>query len=566
MSGEHKTTLRRIRTFASDMAEVQGKNGQPAVGAQDSTVLAGAAVPAEKVAAAKVFATVVPTVEQVPAFHELQKKTVVPASSFPVAHNPPSLPVTQSESANKIVVRAKKRDLSKKVSASGGTIITDTKKAEQNFLGAFFTSITSWLTSVQKSFQKKQPVTYKVADAERRKGVIQKATSKTGTIFTADNETLKEEIRRRQQAPTPHHTDITWSPQTEPGYPLLESSKIKSFEPVIKPERIKVEFKKASLPPPAIVGPSFAEPAVVPPPLTSYWESEAPTVRETVTQPQPPVAPPVLPPPVEITPAPEPIIQAPLGESQPDTEPAETVRIHVAIPPRPRRQGRITVQEFIGVVRTNTNALTLTIATVVAAFVLIVFIVKVSLGALVTQPITTNAGATPTPFLSTTSLVDVTLPQHSIDALIGVLQEKNNLSERPTEVRVLDTDGTPLNSATLLPILGFSGNRNLNQAVVDAHVVIAASSRGIVLKVTDPTTVLGALLSWEPTMAQSLATTLAIPSPSSVATFVDSTIGATDIRVLTSDGMEIVTYGFISQDTVLITKDTTTFKAILGSL
>ena len=66
-------------------------------------------------------------------------------------------------------------------------------------------------------------------------------------------------------------------------------------------------------------------------------------------------------------------------------------------------------------------------------------------------------------------------------------------------------------------------------------------------------------------MAQSLATTLAIPNPSSVATFVDSTIGTTDIRVLTSDGVEIVTYGFINQDTVLITKDTTTFKVILGS-
>ena len=562
MSSEHKTTLRRIRTFASDMAEAQGKNGQPLDSVSGPTGQAPLPVPAEKAAAAKVFATVTPTVERVPSFHELQKKTLLPIIPLTVAHSTPSLPFIKKEETNKIVVRAKKPDLTKKVSVSGGMVITDTKKAEQNFLGAFFASITGWLSSVSKSFQKKQPTTYKVADAEHRKGVIQKATSKTGSIFTADNETLKEEIRRRQQTPVPHHTEVTWSPQVESGYALLESDAVKIPQPIAKPERIKVEFKKTSIPEPIIVEPSFVEPSPVLPPLTGYWESEAPTRKETVAQPQSLVTPLS---PAEITTAPEPILQTTADDSQIEAEEASAVRIHVAIPPRPRRRGRITLREFITIVRTNTNALTLTIASVVAVVVLIVVIVKVLVGTLLTQNIATEVSAPATPFLTTTAMVDVSIPSNSIESLIGVLQENSSLSGKPTEARVLNAAGTPLNSSVLLPILGFSGNRNLNQAVTEAHLVTVANSRSIVLKVTDSTTVLGALLSWEPTMAQSLATTLAIPNPSSVATFVDSTIGTTDIRVLTSDGVEIVTYGFINQDTVLITKDTTTFKVILGS-
>src|SRR5690606_16735926 len=142
-----------------------------------------------------------------------------------------------------------------------------------------------------------------ITDTERRRGVIQKATTKSGSIFTSDNETLKEEIRLRQAtAGASDDIDINWSPNNEAGYPLLESSNAK---PVTT--NVTVAFKKQSVPvaapAPAPVPPPVIETPMVPPPV-----KVAPIVPRPVVPPPVFVEPTVIP---EIVPEPAPFVPEP---------------------------------------------------------------------------------------------------------------------------------------------------------------------------------------------------------------------------------------------------------------
>jgi hypothetical protein len=139
---------------------------------------------------------------------------------------------------------------------SGTTvIIKDTKTNRFNILSAVTDSVQQWYKEF--STHKKKSPKYTLPETDHRKGVIQKATSKTGTIFTADNETIKEQIRlrRAQVLPTektqPEDTEITtnestdeipettWSPYTETGFNLLESPEQKT-----NTKHVVIEYKK----------------------------------------------------------------------------------------------------------------------------------------------------------------------------------------------------------------------------------------------------------------------------------------------------------------------------------
>lgn len=119
--------------------------------------------------------------KHIPAFHELQKQ-VKKIQGEPV----------KKDSSNQS---------SKPIHTNIGfdaTVITDTKNNRKNLILEITKSLTSWFKNATKPKKKKTPK-YSVPEANHRKGVIQKATTKTGSIFTADSETLKEHIRLRQK-------------------------------------------------------------------------------------------------------------------------------------------------------------------------------------------------------------------------------------------------------------------------------------------------------------------------------------------------------------------------------
>ena len=125
-------------------------------------------------------------------------------------------------------------------------------------------------------------------------------------------------------------------------------------------------------------------------------------------------------------------------------------------------------------------------------------------------------------------------------------------------------DGEVVPTQTLLSLLNFNTSQNLNQSVTSVHLGFSSSKRVIILEVTDPTTVFGALLQWESTMANDLAPMLSTGNARNDM-FTDQTIGQTDVRILSENGTPILVYGFIDKNIVVITQDLEAFTAFLST-
>lgn len=540
MSGETKPSLRRIRTFKEDIAAAEGRSitQQPTTSDSDTVAPAAVSAPTAKAAPAKVFASAASS-EHIPAFHELKKQTAATEHIAAVKPASAALP--------KINVRAKKRDLSAPVRASGGVMITDTKRAKVNFFSELVQSISHWMNSFGGS--KKKTLTYNVADTELRKGVVQKATSKSGSIFTADNETLKEEIRRRQTEQghskmTVAEPHLSWTPRTETGYRLLPGDVT-----VPPPKRVVVEFKKAAVPQPEIIEP-IAHPT---------WEAPEPTV----SAPRAVVAPPFVP---EPSPRYEEVSLAPAVLPSPvSIEPVAQV-VDPAPQPLPLKQVlNSKVRRFVSNLRVNTNTLTLSIAGLLLFIAIVALAANVVIKMLNTAVQSSPALAPASALLPLESVTDLEITERTRSAVTTSLANATLVNGVPQEFRLTDTEGAAISTLDVLALVGFSNNLNLNQTITEAHLVTLNGQRGIVFTVTDATTAFGALLSWEPVMLPSLAEFLGVEVLDGPATFTDQTVGTTDVRVLTLGGSQRVTYGFIAGNTVLITEDIGAFNIMVGS-
>ncbi len=80
------------------------------------------------------------------------------------------------------------------------TIITDTKHKRFNLLDALVGSIKDWWSNHQKNRAEKKKPKYTVPRADRRKGVIQRATSKTGRAADADHSSVIKRIKEGSTA------------------------------------------------------------------------------------------------------------------------------------------------------------------------------------------------------------------------------------------------------------------------------------------------------------------------------------------------------------------------------
>jgi hypothetical protein len=568
MDAEHPTSLPKIRTFAKDQAHVQHRD-EPAIVAPKkippiedlkATVLeknppvapiAHITVPEKKAAP-----TSSPAATHIPAFHELKKKNspemVKPAPlQSPAKHTAPV--------QKKVSVKARKFEPSK--STSGATIITDNKKGEFKVLPSIFSSFKTWLQELFGGSNKTPK--YTITTTDRRKGVIQKATSNNATIFTADSDTLKEEIRRRQQQMSQHgERDITWTPNTEIGVPLLGET----VQPNVPKMPVTVSFKKQTvyIPPPVITEPT---PIAVYPPAPRVFVPP-PEITNFGVEQNPPALPkiriteaahyttPVTPLPIpdvlsaEIKAVPKQVVQsAQLATSIPHTPNPRTSHL---------KNGLRTLATF------NTNLTAIIFAGSVVSLVLLVLIVRTFLGLISPE----NTSVSEAPAVSTISLQgttnDVALSSVTKEALYAALASEPVPASGVKEFRIVTADGVPVPAQEILSLLNFNTNQNLNQSVTSVHLAYAESKRAIILEVTDATTVFGALLLWEPMMAKDLASIFATGN-APVAPFTDKTVEQTDVRILSDDGVPVLVYGFIGKNVVVITQDMTAFTSLLSS-
>ncbi|MBP6924594.1 MAG: hypothetical protein KBB78_03425, partial [Candidatus Pacebacteria bacterium] len=458
-----------------------------------------------------------------------------------------------------IRVRAKKHDLKTTKNVGGGTIITDSKAGGFKLIPSIVKSIDDWIKKTQKSLKKKAAPKYVITDTERRRGVIQKATSKTGSIFTADNETLKEEIRRRKvTAEISGDVDISWSPNTEVGYTLLETSTPKpvtsnvtvSFKKQSSPTPIvTVVEPQISTPPPAPVSPPTPEPeplpvqAATPAPAIVEPTIVAEIVPEVLREITEPIVEEVQEIEVEETPTPEPVT---------DTYELTTPEEHYKI----RSLGDIT--------RINTNLLSIGIIGAIAGLIIFIVLIRAFFAFIIPDEAKISIEP-PVPIAETTTATDVTVDTLSSQAILSAIQEASNVGSA-TELRFVNTEGQPISKDVLLPLLGFDSLPNLNRTISNVRVVVRGQERGLIFTATDSVTAFGSLLSWEKTLLNDLSNILAINTADLSGGFSDLTFGTTDVRVYTTNTAEQrLVYGFIDENTVVITNSPVFFTTILGS-
>jgi hypothetical protein len=155
------SVLSKVHTFAQDLEQARIGRGQTPA-ATPST----AATPIASAPTPRVQATSSTAKQAVPAISQS-------ASSTPTVVTAPATPVKLATTSD--------RDAS-----YPATIITDKKRHKFNLTEEVSTAIGDWWNEKVKTIKKNKKPTYRVPAVERRKGVVQAATTQTGRAATTD--------------------------------------------------------------------------------------------------------------------------------------------------------------------------------------------------------------------------------------------------------------------------------------------------------------------------------------------------------------------------------------------
>jgi hypothetical protein len=566
MADNSKHHPQRLRTFASDMQAVRGEQEHPAEKPPVKEVVAAAPIPVAsapkptkpivrkplppiKVSTPTNESHKTPTLSEIshnktatnkiPAFHELQKS--VTAIREDITAEPVKKPFHQKKEKQSQTPAARPNI------GFDATVITDTKSDRFKLFPSLIESISSWFKKLVTDSKRKKAPKYTIPEAERRKGVIQRATSKTGTIFTADSETLKEQIRRRrQQEELEDEAETFWTPFTETGFSLLEAPDL----PASTIQNVSVTYKnQPSLQP----RPSVQQPLVTP---------EA----QTVSTPEPTLLPEETPITEEVTPDPlttarweasqeydgeEQLVVPETTEDSSDTPPTEDSL------PTPRT----------GLFTADTNTLTVIALLVILGLVAIVFAARIIITKINEVPEKTSSVEIPTePLLPAAKLVGVPLTVETLNQLPDLVHSAIASSTVGlVEYAVVSAVGDEVSASYLFEILGFQTTPHLRQSITAARfATVNRLEPALVLQFTDTDAVRGGLLAWEATMVTDIlplyAASETIPAELS---FTDEKISGFDVRVLRHDGSAILIYGIVGSNTALIAPNTALFAQLV---
>lgn len=245
-------TVPKVRTFAADLTATRSLRGlnvpsstiptstsftvvkKTAVQIQPSTTLTPKKSPLPTVLKKLPVATIKPPIivspieKPIPPFHTFKKPT--PASAPEIT----TIDTTEFNANAKIsrpsvlaIPGVEHLNVPKtSTEVEGGTIITDTKGEKFSLFGAIGTSLSEWWKTRQKNAIARKKPKYTVPEADRRKGVIQKATTQTGRTSSADHAAVLSRIKAAKKttrggntsmlvaAPTPPVAETEWTTNT----------------------------------------------------------------------------------------------------------------------------------------------------------------------------------------------------------------------------------------------------------------------------------------------------------------------------------------------------------------
>ncbi|HMO77633.1 MAG TPA: hypothetical protein PKA42_00555 [Candidatus Paceibacterota bacterium] len=477
--------------------------------------------------------------------------------------------------------------------AASATVITDTKRDRFKLFPAILNSLNNWFSDQKKSHSRKAVPKYTIPETTRRKGLIQKATSHTGTIATADFSNLQERIKQRtdevEEAEVVGHT--IWTPDTEPGFLLLEETNSSPVTNVIIEPRksyyneVPLEDEDEDEADDLETDEAF-----------STWENEAeeesppvePETPQTVESVSRWEA-------VDIKPIEEIVVEAPQSEwvmpevkevslpaqdLETTTQVISTPPVAIAqessviaeagpatqlIPPK-RKPSRFINQSFWSQLHhLNTN----TLALLISAFVLIVVV-----GIVLIQLSLNQERVTPTKEVSTPESLllntNINLIVNSNDSASTLVANLNAL--KPTRREIIQAvfmeafpENYPMRPVSVLNLLNLDVEKNLAQSITELRFGFTSEQQPFILmKVPSIIVAQGGLFLWEENLYPDFARLFTLdPIPqSSNLNFSDSTFAGRDVRLIKQpSGSELLIYGIIN-NTVIITTTSSSYREL----
>ncbi len=483
-----------------------------------------------------------PEPKHIPAFHELQK--VVETN-------------IKDESAKKETPKAKPvKGIEPTKKVGGGTVITDNKKDKKPLFAQMAKSFKEWVEGIKKALKPKPKNTYEVSQTNRRKGVVQKATSKSGAIFSADSDTLKEQIKARQRAEkhVQDDDDLSWSPYTEPGYPLLEGDEVESVDPRVT--KVSVTKKTHAQPKPVIKTTDKI------PELHEKKEEATLEALVEETGGEIPTEPIEETPPQKEDFVPEEEVQEVVEPEDVETEVSELEEESEIEVPGQRLMERI---RDISLKDTNTLAMLLVgIALAIVIFGIVLFrIFDVNDNNATEPPVVPEraiySGATlDTIMIKSRSFNEVLVQTNS--ALIEV-------NSGTSEYKYVQGTGEVLPSDILMHLIQTNPSDGFANAVTSVRFIETNNeSRAIILTTPDETTARGGMLNWEPTLLSDLGILLKTPNvPPNAGEFTDIQLGSLDVRALMFDGNPLLVYSVVNGSDVIIATNMETLSPFTGN-
>lgn len=512
---------------------------------------------------------------------EVVIKTVTPTSTL----------VTAKKTDKKITISTENDE------ADSATIITDTKKDRFKFFPAISESIKNWIEKIRKNRIAKKAPKYTVPETTRRKGVIQKATSLTGKITSSDHDTIQERIRQRQAVEEEKkETDenITWTPNTEPGYLLLEESasqisnvqvqQRKSFftteqDIVVKnlqslknsKSEYATEEDSASLWESTKSDNETTVPKLAPQTVVdtnpevkilqtlSPEKISEPTLNQNVSELIPEKL--IAPEPIKI-PATHVVVQSiPLTPTIDGVEPDTENEIDREQEPSNQDKGFLLSQ--------NTNALAFSVFGVISAILIIIVIGYIWSNSQEAEKV---PNITDYPKVINADINFVFQPiTNKYDFVSRITSEFGKSQADASQFVFITTpeSQTAIKPSALLTHLGIKLDANFSQSITNLYFgQIHHTNPFISFTVTDTETARGGMLVWEQNMRSEIYPILKLPTLESDSLsntkFIDAMISGVDVRVLRGiNGEEEIIYGFTDSHTIIITNNSTNFGELL---
>jgi hypothetical protein len=555
--GDVSTSISKIRTFASDLdaartkrdkAETKPENTQVAPIKKPATELK---LPTSQVVKPKKIVTVI-------------KKRQNPETIMSEAPALKPIPASLHEGITSFS-KTKSIEVDTEDGASA-TIITDTKRNRFKLIPAVIESLKKWFEDKKRSLTVKKTPKYSVPESSLRKGVIQKATSKTGRFATADFDSIQERIKKRN-AIIEDDAKTVWTPNTETGFYLLEAPE----KTVVNNVQI-ISKKSFSTPETKPVEPATPTPTTVEEESVETVSDTDNTVTEVVTSSQPEttwgeepteeestqvtettptedVAEVIIEEPAEET---DEVIQADIQVSATEVEPTAEFNVPIKIVDSKNSAAWFSRKEFW----LSTNILTLSIATVT------VFFIAIGTITLINQSTTSSTiSSSLTPIIDRVSAAELKLSNLQLDSVVSAFIEAEVTINKTTEL-IPTVDGGEVSAGNTIAVIYPQADRSFTHTIKRAHFGYSDQKVPfIVLEFTDERAVFGSMLVWEHSMTKDLADVLG-NDPDIKDAFFDENISGFDIRYTLDNNQDVIVYGIINNK-VVITTDRLTMKSLI---